>query len=158
MCLICHLDIFPSCSITVQHWNLLSLYKYILQGKMWKIKNVYNFVLLCTCNSPISVKLHSILKDSWTLPSLFSWSRDVHPLMVHFHVCVSHTTRSSVSSPSHPVYMKIWCAFLISVCVTHIFQLILWFDHCNIHHHRKLHSSLITSGKTPSSYKIKIKL
>jgi len=30
--------------------------------------------------------------------------------------------------------------------------------HCNIHHYRKLYSSLITSGKTPSSYKIKIKL
>ena len=53
MYLICHLDVFPSCSNTVQHWYLLSLYKCTLQEKMWKIKNVYSFVLLCTCNSPL---------------------------------------------------------------------------------------------------------
>lgn len=52
-CLSCHLDIFPSCSIIVQHWHLLSLYKCTLQEKMWKIMNVYNFSLLCTCNSPL---------------------------------------------------------------------------------------------------------
>ena len=52
-CLICYLDIFPSCSITVQHWYLVSLYKCTLQEKMWRIMNVYNFFVLYTCNSPL---------------------------------------------------------------------------------------------------------